>query len=46
MAVGGFDWDAANRAKCQKHGVSIAEIEEVFHGAVSVFPDLKVFQSC
>ena len=22
-----FDWDAANRGKCQAHGVSIAEIE-------------------
>jgi uncharacterized DUF497 family protein len=24
----GFDWDEGNRAKCQKHGVSLAEIEE------------------
>jgi uncharacterized protein len=23
----GFDWDAGNRLKCQKHGLSIAEIE-------------------
>jgi uncharacterized DUF497 family protein len=23
----GFDWNAANRGKCQAHGVSIAEIE-------------------
>jgi uncharacterized DUF497 family protein len=23
----GFDWDAANRGKCQKHGVSLDEIE-------------------
>jgi hypothetical protein len=22
-----YDWDAGNLAKCQKHGVSIAEIE-------------------
>jgi uncharacterized DUF497 family protein len=22
-----FDWDAANRGKCQKHGVSLVEIE-------------------
>lgn len=24
----GFDWNEGNRAKCQKHGVSIEEIEE------------------
>lgn len=26
----GFDWDEANRTKCQIHGVSIGEIEELF----------------
>ncbi len=25
-----FEWDAGNQAKCQKHGVSIAEIEALF----------------
>jgi uncharacterized DUF497 family protein len=39
MQVDGFDWDAANREKCQKHGVSLAEIEAFFHGPVYVFPD-------
>ena len=34
-----FDWDNGNRLKCQKHGVSIDEIEELFHGAVMVFDD-------
>jgi uncharacterized DUF497 family protein len=24
----GFDWDDGNREKCQKHGVSIGEIEQ------------------
>ena len=24
-----FDWDAGNREKCQKHGVSVEEVEEV-----------------
>ncbi len=28
--VAGFDWDEGNRAKCQKHGVSVREIEELF----------------
>jgi uncharacterized DUF497 family protein len=37
--VVGFDWDHANREKCQSHGVSLADIEAVFHGVVSVFPD-------
>ena len=35
----GFDWDAANRAKCQKHGVSIAAIESMFTRPVAVFAD-------
>jgi uncharacterized protein len=26
----GFDWDPGNRAKCQKHGLSIALIESLF----------------
>ena len=25
--ISGFDWDSGNLTKCQKHGVSIAEIE-------------------
>ena len=27
MDADGFDWDAGNRDKCQKHGVARAEIE-------------------
>jgi len=41
MKFDGFDWDARNRAKCQKHGVSIAEIESVFLGTPRVLPDIK-----
>jgi uncharacterized protein len=37
--IAGFDWDMGNRAKCQKHGVSIEEIEEVFAGVVMILPD-------
>lgn len=40
-ALSEFDWDRGNRAKCQKHGVSLAEIEALFRGAVAVFPDPK-----
>jgi uncharacterized DUF497 family protein len=39
MKFAGFDWDEANRTKCLKHGVSLAEIEEVFLSAPAVFPD-------
>lgn len=37
----GFDWDDGNRAKCQRHGVSIGEIESLFSGQPRVAPDLK-----
>jgi uncharacterized DUF497 family protein len=36
----GFDWDQGNEANCQKHGVSVAEIEAVFEGDPLVSPDL------
>ena len=36
----GFDWDEGNRAKCTKHGLSVEQIESVFCGSMSVFPDL------
>ncbi len=36
----GFDWDAANMEKCGKHGVTLAEIESLFHGPVDVYPDI------
>ena len=28
--VSGFDWDEGNRAKCQKHGLTVAHIEALF----------------
>ena len=36
--VVGFVWDEGNRAKCQKHGVSLREIEHVFHNEPVVLP--------
>jgi uncharacterized DUF497 family protein len=39
--IDGFDWDRADRAKCQTHGVSIAEIEELFQNEPRVAPDPK-----
>ena len=41
LRVDGFDWDDGNRSKCQKHGVSIAEIEAVFVRGPCVAPDPK-----
>ena len=39
QAFDGFDWDVGNRAKCQKHGVSIAAIESLFSGPIAILPD-------
>jgi uncharacterized protein len=34
-----FDWDAGNRGKCQKHGLSIATIEHVLaHSETFIVP--------
>ncbi len=41
VAADGFDWDAGNREKCQKHGISIAEIESFLLSDPRVAPDLK-----
>ena len=37
--IAGFDWDEGNRAKCLKHGVSIAEIEALLRSEPHVAPD-------
>jgi uncharacterized DUF497 family protein len=39
LRFGGFDWDAGNSDKCQRHGVSRATIEAAFRRPVAVFPD-------
>src|SRR4029077_12318896 len=40
-----FDWDDGNRQKCQKHGLSVVEIEYVLaHGETFIVPDLKNFE--
>lgn len=41
MIIDGFDWDQGNLAKCQKHGVPVAEIEVLFHQDHQIAPDLK-----
>jgi uncharacterized DUF497 family protein len=37
----GFEWDEGNIAKCQKHGLSLEEIEAFFRSKVFVSPDVK-----
>jgi uncharacterized protein len=41
LRVSRFDWDKGNRAKCEKHGVSIIEIENLFAHSPRVAPDPK-----
>jgi uncharacterized DUF497 family protein len=38
-ALAGFDWDEGNRKKCQKHGVTLDEIEAALTRPMRVFPD-------
>jgi len=35
-----FDWDSGNTAKCQKHGVSLAEIEALCRNDPLIAPDI------
>lgn len=39
--IHGFEWDNGNLDKCQKHGVSIEEIEEAFTNNPLIAPDHK-----
>lgn len=41
MKFRGFDWDSGNTEKCQKHGVSMLEIQRVFlDGSTWMMPDI------
>jgi uncharacterized protein len=37
----GFDWDIGNYEKCQKHGVSIEDIDFIFRNNPKIAPDNK-----
>jgi len=39
LQANGFDWDRANRAKCEKHGLSVADIEGLFARPLAILPD-------
>jgi len=41
LRVSGFDWDDGNRTKCQKHGVSVTQIEALFAHRPRIAPDPK-----
>jgi uncharacterized DUF497 family protein len=43
--LAGFDWDAGNLVKCQKHGVSVAEIEALFASTLLIIPDARHSQT-
>ncbi len=36
MHVDGFEWDSGNIEKCQKHGVSLDEIEDLFERRILI----------
>lgn len=37
--IAGFDWGKGNREKCQQHGVSIGEIQDLFTRPIMILPD-------
>ena len=39
LQANGFDWDRGNRAKCEKHGLSVADIEGLFTRPLAILPD-------
>jgi len=44
LPVAGFDWDDGNHDKCQRHGVSIVEIETLFRGyPITGYPPMPCF---
>ncbi|MDX2113733.1 MAG: BrnT family toxin [Alphaproteobacteria bacterium] len=46
IAIKGFEWDAGNLTKCQKHGLAKEEIEKfLHHGRYRLLPDVKHSQT-
>jgi len=45
VSVAGFDWDAGNREKCEKHGVSVVEVEGLFSRPLLIIPDASHSES-
>ena len=45
LKLSGFNWDRGNLEKCQQHGVSLEEIENLFSGFVMMRPDVAHSQA-
>jgi uncharacterized DUF497 family protein len=45
LHANGFEWDKGNRAKCEKHGLSVAAIEGLFARQLAILPDAAHSQS-
>ena len=45
MVINGFDWDEGNRLKCQKHGLTRADVEGIFLGEPVVSLNVKHFSA-
>ena len=41
VTAAGFDWDRGNRVKCQKHGVSIEDVEYLMKSGPRIVPDVE-----
>lgn len=39
LHANGFEWDKGNRAKCEKHGLSVSAIESLFTRPLAILPD-------
>lgn len=39
LSFSAFDWDDGNRQKCLKHGVPLADIEDLFARRIAIVPD-------
>ncbi|MBE9242077.1 BrnT family toxin [Synechocystis salina] len=39
--IAGFDWDEGNSHKCEKHGLTKDDIEQLFQGSVWTAPDVQ-----
>jgi uncharacterized DUF497 family protein len=39
LQANGFEWDRGNRAKCAKHGLSVAVIKGLFARPLAILPD-------
>jgi uncharacterized protein len=45
LQANGFDWDSANSRKCEKHGLSVSVIENLFTRPLAILPDAVHSQS-